>query len=869
LPRNATPARFALLLAAIALVATTSVLLMRAHEAAETGEEEREGAGGRLAPADWFWAQRVNSDGTWPVERYEAARAEAMVQRADGALRASAGSLAWETVGPFNIGGRVTALAAPPGGGSIYLGSANGGVWKSTNGGANWSCVTDDVSFASIGALAVDPSDPLTVWVGTGESNGSVDSYDGNGLWRSKDGGATWAPRGLEFAGRISSVVVDPADPLHVLVGVMGRQFSTGPGRGLYRTLDGGQTWTNVLYVSDSTGVCDIAINPVHPDTMYCATWERVRHNTYRRAFGPECGIWRSVDRGAHWTRMMTGLPVPGDDVGRIAISVAPSRPSTVYAQIGTGAISGYVGLGFYRSLDGGTTWTKRDVGTTFRGAFGGFVWYFGETGVNPANPDHVFAFGVSALQSVDGGATWTTLGGSMHVDHHAQWIDPLDPLHSLVGNDGGVYWTTNGSTFTKSADLPISQFYAGEVDPTNATRLYGGTQDNSSIKTSSGPSGWFTILGGDGFFQLVDPTNPNVVFTEWQNCCDKSGFRRSTTGGPAGATTTGWVASDRFNWSTPICMDPGDHNVLLAGSNFVYRSTNNGVNWSKISGDLTTNPVSLVTYGTITTLAISPANPDVYYVGTDDGKVWRTTNTGGVWTDISAGLPKRWVTRVVPDPTDPLGVYVTHSGYTSDEQATLVHHSTNQGDTWVNVSGNLSNVPANDLVVDPLDTQRLYLATDTGVWTSGDGGGYWYALGVGMPVQVIADLVLHTSTRQLFAFTHGRSALKLDLGAMPVSTAPGAPGERLALSAPWPNPARGSVRATLDLPRNEHVEVAVFDVLGRHVATTFAGSPGAGRHAIAWNGRDAAGRPARAGVYFVRASAGGAIVSRRVVLAD
>ncbi|MCC6348877.1 MAG: T9SS type A sorting domain-containing protein [Candidatus Eisenbacteria bacterium] len=870
MPRTRTCVRLGVLLAGLALVAGAPLLVgqLRERHAGDDEERRERAEGGPQRPADWFWAQRVNADGTWPQARYDAAVNATLAER-DGALRASAGPMQWENVGPYNIGGRVTALDATPGGATLWLGAADGGVWKSGDGGANWTCMTDRNSFASIGALAVDPSNPDVVWVGTGEANGSVDSYDGNGLWVTTDAGASWNFRGLGAAGRISSVVVDPADPQHVLVGVMGRQFSTGPDRGLYRTLDGGTTWDQVLFVSDSTGVSDIAMNPLHPDTVFCSTWERVRRNTYRRAYGPECGIWRSVDRGATWTRMTSGLPVPSDDVGRIGLAVSRSRPSIVHAQISSGAASGYVGLGWYRSTDGGTTWTKRDVGTTFRNAFGGFAWYFGENGVDPLNADHVYALGVSMLQSFDGGATWSGVGGSMHVDHHALWLDPASSTRYVVGNDGGLYWTNDGSNFAKSLNLPITQFYAGEVDPTDATKLYGGAQDNSSIKTATGPSGWFTILGGDGFYQLVDPVNPNIVFSEWQYCCSNSGFRRSTTGGPSGATTSGWVSSDRFGWSTPICMDPSDHNVLLAGSQYVYKSTDNGLTWAKVSGDLSTNPVTQLLYGTITTLAISPASSSVYYAGTDDGRVWRSLNAGASWDDISAGLPKRWVTRVVPDPANALGVYVTHSGYTSDDQATLVHRSLNQGGSWTNVSGNLANMPANDLVVDPANPQRLYLATDTGVWTTADGGAWWYALGSGLPLQVIADLVLHAGSRQLFAFTHGRSTWKLDLGAMPLAAGPDAPPARLALSAPWPNPARESLRLTLDLPRNERAEVAVFDVVGRRVASLDPGAPGAGRRTIRWDRRDAAGHLARAGVYYVRATSGGASVSRRVVLAD
>lgn len=867
MPRLVPLARLASLLTVLAVVALAPPLLHEWREHAGPGEEN-EGEQARLAPSDWFWAQRVNADGTWPQAAYESALAEVQAQRDAEPLRTSA-ALAWQPVGPYNIGGRVTALAAGPSGFPLYLGSANGGVWKSTNGGANWTCVTDAKSFASIGALAVDPSNSSTVWVGTGEANGSVDSYDGNGLWLSTDAGATWNSRGLATAGRIGAVVVDPQDPQHVLVGVMGRQFSTGPDRGLYRTLDGGATWNKVLFVSDSTGVCDVVINPVHPDTVWCATWERVRHDTYRRAFGPECGIWRSIDRGATWTRMTTGLPVPSDDVGRIGLAVAPSRPSTVYAQIGSGSALGYVGLGFYASDDGGTTWVKRDAGTTFRNNFGGFTWYFGETGVDPLNPNHVYALGVGFLHSLDGGVTWSALGPGMHVDQHALWIDANNASHLVVGNDGGLWTSTDGATFSQSLDLPITQFYAGEVDPANATRLYGGAQDNNTLKTTTGAFGWFPILGGDGFQSLVDPTNSNIVFYEWQYCCDKSGFKRSTNGGSSYASTSGWSSTDRFGWNTPIGMNPRNHNVLLAGSNFVYRSTNNGVNWAKISGDLTTNPAALLLYGTITTVAISAADTNTYYVGTDDGKVWRSTNRGGLWTDISAGLPRRWVTRVVPDPLDAQVVYVTHSGYTSDDQATQVHRSADRGTTWADVTGNLANMPANDLVVDPQDTQRLYLATDFGVWTSANQGASWYPLGAGMPVQVVADLVLHAGSRKLFAFTHGRSAWSLDLANLPLAAPGETPGARLALSEPWPNPARGRVRMTLDLPRSGRVEVAVFDVLGRRVATPFSAAAGAGKLAIEWDGRDASGRPAHAGVYFVRALAGGAHATRRVVLAD
>jgi hypothetical protein len=722
----------------------------------------------------------------------------------------------------------------------------------------------------SIGSLAVDPSTPGTVYCGTGEANSSVDSYDGNGLWRTTDAGATWSLVGLATTGRIARVVVDPANPLHLLVGAMGRQFSTGPDRGLYRTLDGGATWSKVLFVNDSTGVTDIAINPVHPDTMYCATWERVRRATYRRASGPGSGIWRSIDRGASWTRLGNGLPTPTDSVGRIALAVAPSRPGTVYAQVGNGASLGYTGLGFYRSTDGGDHWSKRDAGGTFAGSFGGFAWYFGSMGVDPALPDRVYALGVSVMRSDDGGATWGDITGAAHVDQHALWIDPANGQHILLGNDGGFWSTSTGTAWAGTSDLPISQFYAGDVDQTNAARIFGGLQDNNTVMTSGGASSWFAVLGGDGFWALCDPVNPNIVFSEYQYCSSGSGFKRSASGGPSPAGTSGWTASDRYGWSTPIAMNPKNHNVLVAGSQYFYRSTNNGVTWAKSSAqNLTTNPVSQLVYGCLTTVAISNADTSVYYAGTDDGKVWRSVDRGANWTDVSAGLPGRWVTRVTPDPLDPQAVYVTESGFSQDVQSALVYRSPDRGATWTNVSANLPNVPANDLVVDPADTQTLYLATDAGVWISRTRGAGWTPLGTNMPLQSVADLTLHTSTRRLFAFTHGRSAWSLDLTALPVATPGSTLPPALALSAPWPNPARGAVRMSLDLARDANAEVSIYDALGRRVSTPHEGVLAAGRHEIAWDGRDAHGARAHAGVYFARARSEGAIRTQRIVLTD
>jgi photosystem II stability/assembly factor-like uncharacterized protein len=840
------------------------------------GEPAREEEKGERRPSDWWEYQRAFPGAGVNQAAFAAAREQAVFDRARAALATSAEGLTWTQAGPFNIGGRVSALAVAPGGTTIYLGAANGGVFKSTNSGVNWTPVMDDWGWEtfSIGALALDPTNPDVVYAGTGEANNAVDNYDGNGLLRSRDGGQTWTSLGLQATARIARVAVDPTNPSRIFVAAMGTQFSTGPDRGLYRSEDGGQNWSKVLFVSDSTGATDVLINPAHPETVYCATFERVRHYTYRRAGGPECGIWRSADHGTNWTRLTSGLPTPSDSVGRIALGLCATKPWIVYAQIGSGNISGlaWVGLGMYRSVNGGATWSRRDSGTSFRSAFGGFVWYFGDMAVDPDNPDIVYAQGQYLRRSVNGGQSFGDIAGSTHVDFHGMWIDPANPSHVYVGNDGGFFSTTNLSSWFKSVDLPISQFYAGCVDPSDANRLGGGMQDNSQWLTDGSPTAWYEInLGGDGFYTLIDPTNPNILFTEYQYACGGTGPWRSTDNGVSGSNGTGITSSDRFNWSAPFVMDPSNHNVLLCGSHRVYKSIDNGLTWTAVSGDLTSypNPPSALVYHTISTLDVSPVSPRIYYAGTDDGRVWRSMNAGGSWTEISAGLHLYYVTRVTADPVDSTVVYVCQSGFGQDQHTARVFRGTANGATWTSIAGNLPDAPANDLVVDPSDPSMLFLATDVGVYITRNLGGEWYAFSPGMPLQAVFDLTLHQPSRTLVAATHGRSQWKINLGALIIAVGPTAPPPRISLSAPTPNPSRGAARFALALPATATAEVVVFDAMGRHVRTLLSGTAGPGSLPLVWDGLDARGHRAGAGVYFLRASASGSTAARRLVRVD
>ncbi len=860
-PMTSRSARLALALGLVAVVAIAALALPRLRSAPRFRE-----APGPF-PTDYFAMQREYPGIAVPNEKVRLATERALSTKAP-ANETNAG-LVWTQAGPYNIGGRVTALAALNGGRTVYLGSANGGVFKSTNSGVNWTPVFDKTGVYSIGALAIDPADTNLVYAGTGEANSAVQSYDGAGLWRTRNGGGNWEYLGLAETRRIGKVAIDPANPLRLYVAAMGTQFSTGPDRGLYRSEDGGVSWTKTFFLNDSVGVCDVVVNPAHPETVYIASWERVRHYTYRRAYGPGCGIWRSADHGTTWTRLQNGLPLPSDDVGRIGLALAPSQPSTIYAQIVSGAALGYVGLGLYRSLDAGETWTRRDlVGGTFANAFGGFGWYFGAIAVDPVSPGKIFCMGVSCLVSADGGATFTNVTGSAHVDFHAMWIDPTNPTRVYAGSDGGFFWSNSGGgAWTKSVDLPISQFYANSAHPTDPLKVYGGTQDNGCLKSTVGPPNWSAMnIGGDGMVVLVDPVNPNTVFAEYQYGCYGSGPARSIDNGGSFTLPTGTVTTDRWGWVAPIAMNPKNHNVVLTASHRVYRSTNNGVTYSAISGDLTRAIPSSLVFSTITCLDVSAPDTSLYYAATDDGRVWRSQNRGSTWEDITAGLPIRWVTRVTADPANSQVVYATLSGFGQDESLAHVYRSADRGTSWSSVAGNLPDIPANDLVVDPVAPSTLYLATDVGVWVTRTLGASWYPLGLGMPVQTIWDLHLQNASRTLIAATYGRSQWKLDLTAMPVAVEPAPAAPRLALGAPSPNPASGVVHWTLTLAAAGAVRMAIYDVSGRLVRSLHDGALRSGEHAFAWDGRDARGALAPSGAYFVRATAGGASATRRIV---
>lgn len=710
------------------------------------------------APNDWFFRQRAYP---YPEINYAARQAgweQAMAMKQAHSERGEG----WVFEGPLNTGGRISAVAMHPSDmQTIYAGAASGGIFKSANGGNSWEPIFEDALSLSIGDIAIADTDPDILYAGTGEANagGGSMAYDGFGVYRSDDAGMTWQHLGLPESGSVGRLAIHPANPDICYVATMGRLFSNNSERGVFRTTDGGESWEKVLYVSDSTGAIDLVLHPQHPDTIYACLWERVRRPDRRDYGGPTSGIYRSHDGGDTWTELTSGLPT-GAYVGRIGIDISLSNPDILYAIYADDI--GYFD-GVYRSVNGGDTWTRTNDGS-LSNMYSSFGWWFGRISIDPVDPNIAYAIGLDLYKTINGGGSWSMISLAVHVDQHDLVAHPLNHNYLVLGNDGGVYISNNGgSSWSFLENLPITQFYTCEIDEQFPERLYGGTQDNGTNRTMSGGlSDWENIYWGDGFYVLVDPTDNNYVYAEYQY----GNFARSTNGGYGfSPAMNGISGSDRKNWMTPFIFDPNNPQILYYGANRLYKTTNRAASWQAISPDLTNGGGGVnVTWGTITTIAAAPSNSQYIYVGTDDGNVWRTITGGSDWTKISGTLPVRWVTRVATDPYDEQVVYATLSGFRYDSYLPHVFRSADAGDTWLDISGNLPEVPVNDLVVDPALDSTLYIATDFGVYVTRDLGSYWQLLGDNLPNVPVVDLDLHQPSRKLVAATYGRSMYSFDL---------------------------------------------------------------------------------------------------------
>jgi len=818
------------------------------------------------APNMWFWNQRAYPHGEIKQESFKLAIDQAAAKKAEArSLRASGDKNMlstgdWQERGPVNIGGRVTDLAVhPTDANTAYAAMASGGIFKTVNGGIDWVPQFENEAALSCGAVAVDPSNPETVWVGTGEANAGSYSFFGLGIYRSDDGGSTWQNKGLAAGRYIARIVVDPTDGDHVFTAVTGKLFGTGPDRGVYRTFDGGDSWERCFALTDSTAAIDLAMNPQNPEIIYVAMWERTRGLTYRRSGGPSSGIWRTTDGGDNWQHLTNGLP--GGSNGRIGISLCASQPDilyTVYAD-DTGYLSGA-----YKTTNGGDSWTNAGS-SSLGGVFSSYGWWFGNIRVDPANPNNAFVLGLPLYRTTNGGASWSENGSNMHVDHHAMAFAPSQPNKVYEGNDGGLYYSTNsGGSWTKVNNQPTSQFYAIAIDEQYPERLYGGTQDNGTWRTLTGNiDDWEHILGGDGFHCLVDPTDNDIIFAEYQN----GGLNKSTNGGSwfSGATD-GVAPGDRINWSMPVIMTPGIPTTMYLGTHRVYKSTDQGDYWNAISDDLTGGNQG-AGFGTITTLACAPSSPAIVMAGTDDGRVWRFSPLFGNWTLVSSSLPNRWVTRVAFGPTDSNILYVTLSGLRWEENEGHVFKSINNGSTWIDISGDLPEAPVNCIVVDPDLPDRIYVGTDVGCYFMANEGANWQVLGSGLPNAPVLDMKFHQGTRTLIAGTHGRSmfslALPIPSGVDDIPLLAGGFG-----LANHPNPFNPQTTLSFSLARDGYVSLEIFTARGERVARPLQGRLESGDHEVRWDGRDTAGHNLPSGVYLARITVAGETGTTKLVLA-
>ncbi|MGE5829824.1 MAG: WD40/YVTN/BNR-like repeat-containing protein [Micromonosporaceae bacterium] len=752
---------------AAVLVAATTLMIIRgstsvSHRAqagleqpgedeGEAGEEEEDPAGGDA----WFAGQRIFPFTSLDIgSSLRNARGQA---RALAAKQGLAAGPAWQLLGPSNIGGRITDIVDhPTQANTIFVGAATGGVWKSTDSGATFTLAWNPADPPSIGALAITATGVL--YAGTGESNpggGSV-TFPGNGIYRSTDNGATWANLGLSGTERIGRIAIDPTNTNRLFVAAAGSLFVPGGSRGLYRTTDGGTTWQLVLAgTTATTGAIDVALDPSNPNRIYAAMWDHQRFPNGRVFGGVGSGIYRSTDGGNTWTRLAGGLPASSSNLGRMSIAVAANSPSRLYAMaVDT---SGDF-TGFWTSTNSGDTWTQITNTSALSSSQSTYGWWFGRIWVDPASSTHLFVAGVPMVESSNAGSTWTSNSSSFHADQHAMAWDPGSAGRVYLGNDGGVYRSqSNGSlggSWTKGTYQPFNQFYTVAVSRQDFTRVLGGAQDNGSLRSWGTPS-WNSINGGDGTTSLISPTNQNNVYV----CSQNGSCRRSTNGGSS-TLAFGSTTSSRRNWVTPVVFDPNNAGIIYYAGDRVNRSTNLAQSFTVISPDLThgAGGIGGYVFGTITTLAVAKSSAATIYAGTDDGRVWRTTNTGGSWTEITAGLPTRWITRVAVDPANANLAYVTVSGFRNGDPAAHVFKTTNGGSTWTDISGDLPDAPVNDIVLDPITPSTLYVGTDVGVFSTTNGGTNWSVVGSALPLVPVSDLDVAQSgtSRIITAATYG-----------------------------------------------------------------------------------------------------------------
>jgi photosystem II stability/assembly factor-like uncharacterized protein len=761
--------------------------------------------------------------------------------------------LEWMSVGPVMNGARAACIQGDPTRpGTLYAAFGPGGLWKTTDNGMTWKPVFENQAAPGIGDVALAPSRPETIWLGTGVDLKKPRNFTmpGTGVYRSDDGGTNWRHLGLEDSYHIGKIDVHPTDPDVAFVAVHGHYWTTNPNRGLYRTLDGGVTWEHVLYVNELTGANDVIIAPSDPSIVYATTWEN-----NPGVSGSSSGVWKSEDSGKSWRRLSGGLP-SGPKTGRIGLAVSSSDPAKAYVLVDNLNKSETRGAEVYKTTDGGLTWARTHAQDLL--IFPQIGWYFADIYLNPKDDEEVYALGVRIAHSRDGGRNFGLLGGdvfhlfpnpaqTLHLDHCEMWIDPGNPAHLAVGNDGGVYTTFDrGRTWLHHNNIPVGEFYDISVDDQDPYRIYGGTQDDASV---FGPpaewdpryaDGWRYVWldpwsGGDGCYTFADPEDPATVYFSSQNGAAR---RQDTRTGQSVSIMPrlpkGFKGRAEYNFITPYFISPHNRLTLYHAGNYVFKSSDRGDTWRLISPDLARSADPARSSTAAGAIAESPLDAGVLYLGTDRGAFWVTLDDGATWVERSAGLPPNYIRSICPSRFSRTRVYVAAPGINRDDLGCRLFASEDRGLTWTSISANLPDEVGYAVLEDPTNEDILYAGLLRGVYVSVDRGRTWARLGPGLPAAAVSDLVIQEREMDLVASTYGRGIFVMNVRPIQKVFGKGAAPADVLFDPPQTRlPSRNDTHGTGSLKSVEKVPLTFFLTRPRDVKLSVV--DGKGRQVKAW----------------------------------
>ncbi|MBK7761806.1 MAG: T9SS type A sorting domain-containing protein [Bacteroidetes bacterium] len=716
---------------------------------------------------------------------------------------------AWQNEGPFNTGGRINCIAIHPSISNTYLiGCADGGIFKTIDDGANWQPIFDQATSLSVSCIVYDSNSPSVIYAGTGDQVLGGYSHVGNGIYKSNDDGLSWVNIGLNSVGTISKIIIDPTNSNIIYAATTGNPFISDTNRGLYKSTNGGASWTNVLFLGQNAGVADLVINATNPSILYATGRRRFRSDLQSDLNGIEARIYKTSNGGISWDTLSNGLPT--DPQSRIGLCISTNNPNVLYANY-VDSTQEFGGL--YKTTNGGNNWTLVNNSSSI--STGGFGWYFGEIRMDPLNENVLYLLNVSLYKSTNGGGSFTADNGSIHADKHDLVFVNSNTL--LLGTDGGFYKSTNSAgSWTRKNNMPITQFYEVAHNPFDTLNYYAGAQDNGTNYGSAnlGVLNWTRYYGGDGFRPQFNKFDDQIFYAEWQNgnvvATDDGGFNFNNI-------TQSITSMDRCSWNSPYMISRFNQDVLYFGSYRVLKNTNGPVDsWTAISGDLTNgtdNP-----FHVITTIDESPLNSQVLYAGTSDARVWITQNNGLNWTLINTGLSNRNISCVLASPDSASHVFVSQTGYRNNDSIPHIYYSTNFGSTWTSIAGNLPNFAISDIWIKPgTGDSNIVVANDGGVYATLNKGITWDRVGNNMPIIPVFDLDYNPSTKRIIAGTYARSLMTMPIDSIfPIKTQSNVGVQNIDINKQvqlYPNPA--NTNFTLSISHGNLISASVYSMSG------------------------------------------------------